>query len=118
MSVGRSNAVDSPSPPAASRSWKRRFVSGAVPKPANIRIVHSFDRYIDAYGPACVRVLAGELAVVRPVDRLDRHARHRVEVGVAPLGLLESRLPAVACRRHCVNGTAVWRWTRVVTRRI
>ena len=51
MSVGRSNAVDSPSPPASSSSWNRRFVSGAVPKPANIRIVQSFDRYIDAYGP-------------------------------------------------------------------
>jgi hypothetical protein len=51
MSVGRSNAVESPSPPAASRSRKRRLVSGAVPNPANIRIVQSFDRYIDAYGP-------------------------------------------------------------------
>ncbi len=46
MSVGRSNAVDSPSPPAASSSWKRRFVSIAVPKPANIRIVQSFERYM------------------------------------------------------------------------
>jgi hypothetical protein len=51
MSVGRSNAVESPSPPAASSSRKRRLVSGAVPKPANMRIVHSFERYIDAYGP-------------------------------------------------------------------
>ena len=46
MSVGRSKAVDRPSPPAASRSWKRRLVSSAVPNPANIRIVQSFDRYI------------------------------------------------------------------------
>ena len=52
--------------PAAMISLKRQFVSSAVPKPANIRIVHSFDRYIDAYGPAGVRVLAGELAVVGP----------------------------------------------------
>ena len=51
ISVGRSNAVDSPSPPAARISRKRWFVSSAVPKPANIRIVHSFERYIDAYGP-------------------------------------------------------------------
>src|SRR5204862_5635231 len=51
MRVGRSNAVESPSPPAASSSRNLRFVSGAVPKPANIRIVQSFDRYIDAYGP-------------------------------------------------------------------
>ena len=46
ISVGRSNAVDSPSPPAARSSWNRRFVSTAVPKPANIRIVQSFERYI------------------------------------------------------------------------
>ena len=51
MSVGRSYAVDRPVPPAARRSWNRRLVSGAVPKPANIRIVQSFERYIDAYGP-------------------------------------------------------------------
>ena len=51
MSVGRSKAVDSPSPPAARISLKRPFVSSAVPKPANIRIVHSFERYIEAYGP-------------------------------------------------------------------
>ncbi len=51
MSVGRSKAVESPSPPAASSSRNRAFVSTAVPKPANIRIVQSFDRYIDAYGP-------------------------------------------------------------------
>ena len=29
----------------------RAFVSSAVPKPANSRIVQSFVRYIDAYGP-------------------------------------------------------------------
>ncbi len=49
--VGRSNAVESPSPPAASRSRNRWFVSVAVPKPANIRMVHNLDRYIEAYGP-------------------------------------------------------------------
>ena len=46
-----SNAVDSPSPPARMISLKRQLVSSAVPNPANIRIVHNFDRYIDAYGP-------------------------------------------------------------------
>ena len=51
MSVGRSNAVDSPSPPEVRISWKRRLVTSAVPNPANMRIVHNFDRYIDAYGP-------------------------------------------------------------------
>jgi hypothetical protein len=51
MRVGRSNAVDRPSPPWARMSLNRRLVSSAVPKPANIRIVHNFDRYIDAYGP-------------------------------------------------------------------
>ncbi len=50
-SVGMSNAVDNPSPPALMISLKRQLVSSAVPKPANIRIVHIFDRYIDAYGP-------------------------------------------------------------------
>ena len=48
MSVGRSNAVDRPSPPAASSSRKRSLVCTAVPNPANIRIVQSFERYIDA----------------------------------------------------------------------
>ena len=32
-------------------SLKRQLVSSAVPKPANIRIVQSFERYIEAYGP-------------------------------------------------------------------
>ena len=50
-SVGMSNAVDRPSPPARMISLKRSFVSSAVPKPANMRIVHSLLRYIDAYGP-------------------------------------------------------------------
>ncbi len=46
--VGRSKAVDRPSPPAASNSRKRWFVSVAVPNPANMRMVHSFERYIEA----------------------------------------------------------------------
>ena len=46
-----SKAVDRPSPPVLMISLNRQFVSSAVPKPANIRIVQSFDRYIDAYGP-------------------------------------------------------------------
>ena len=50
-SVGMSNAVDRPLPPERSSSLKRRLVSSAVPKPANWRIVHSRERYIDAYGP-------------------------------------------------------------------
>ena len=62
-------------------SLNRQFVSSAVPKPANIRIVHSFDRYIDAHGPACTGN-AGELAVVGAVHRLERDARHRREVDV------------------------------------
>ena len=51
MSVGMSKAVESPVPPALSSSLKRRFVSSAVPKPANMRIVHSRDRYIEGYTP-------------------------------------------------------------------
>ena len=46
--VGMSNAVERPSPPALMISLNRQLVSSAVPKPANIRIVQSFDRYIDA----------------------------------------------------------------------
>ena len=42
-----SNAVDRPVPPALRISLKRALVSSAVPKPANIRIVHSRDRYMD-----------------------------------------------------------------------
>ena len=51
MSVGRSKAVDSPVPPARSSSLKRALVSSAVPKPANMRIVHSCERYIERYRP-------------------------------------------------------------------
>ena len=47
-SVGMSNAVERPSPPARMISLNRQFVSSAVPKPANIRIVQSFERYIEA----------------------------------------------------------------------
>ena len=50
-SVGISNAVDKPSPPELMMSLNRLLVSSAVPKPANIRMVHNFDRYIEAYGP-------------------------------------------------------------------
>ena len=46
-----SNAVDRPLPPDLMISLNRQLVSSAVPKPANIRIVHNLERYIDAYGP-------------------------------------------------------------------
>ncbi len=48
ISVGRSKAVERPSPPLARMARNRSLVSVAVPKPANIRIVHSFERYIEA----------------------------------------------------------------------
>jgi hypothetical protein len=48
---GMSNAVDSPVWPWSSRYRKRSFVSSAVPKPANWRIVHSRPRFIDGYTP-------------------------------------------------------------------
>ena len=51
MRVGRSKAVERPSPPARRISLNRALVSSAVPKPANIRMVQSFERYIEAYGP-------------------------------------------------------------------
>ena len=47
-SVGMSNAVDSPSPPAANSCLKRPLVSSAVPNPANCRMVHSRERYMEA----------------------------------------------------------------------
>ncbi len=46
-----SKAVDSPLPPAPSSARKRSLVSSAVPKPANWRMVQSFERYMSAYGP-------------------------------------------------------------------
>ena len=47
-SVGMSKAVDRPSPPERSSSLKRSLVSAAVPKPANWRMVHRRERYMDA----------------------------------------------------------------------
>ena len=49
--VGMSKAVERPSPPERSSSLKRPLVSSAVPKPANWRMVHSRERYMEAYGP-------------------------------------------------------------------
>ena len=40
-----SYAIESPVPPAAISFLKRSFVSSAVPKPANMRIVHSRPRW-------------------------------------------------------------------------
>jgi hypothetical protein len=51
MSVGMSNAVDRPVPPLRRISLNRTLVSSAVPNPANIRIVHKRDRYIEAWMP-------------------------------------------------------------------
>ena len=51
ISVGMSNAVDRPVWPCSSRNLKRRLVSSGVPKPANMRIVHSLPRYIVSCGP-------------------------------------------------------------------
>jgi hypothetical protein len=44
MSVGKSNAVESPVWPWASRNLNRSFVSRALPNPANWRFVHSLPR--------------------------------------------------------------------------
>ena len=49
-SAGRTRR-ESPVCPAASRCWKRAFVSAAVPKPAYWRIVQRRPRYIDACTP-------------------------------------------------------------------
>ena len=47
MRVGISKAVDSPVPPFRRSSLNLKFVSSAVPNPANILIVHRRDLYID-----------------------------------------------------------------------
>jgi hypothetical protein len=47
MSVGMSKAVERPVCPCSSKYRKRPFVSSAVPKPANWRIVQSLPRYIE-----------------------------------------------------------------------
>jgi hypothetical protein len=47
INVGMSKAVERPVCPCSSRYRKRSFVSSAVPKPANWRIVHRRPRYID-----------------------------------------------------------------------
>ncbi len=49
--VGMSKAVDRPSPPDRMISLNLPFVSVASPNPANILIVQSFERYMDACGP-------------------------------------------------------------------
>ncbi len=49
--VGISKAVESPVPPARMISLKRALVSTAVPKPANMRMVHSRERYIEGCTP-------------------------------------------------------------------
>src|SRR5262249_10977945 len=51
MSVGMSKAVERPVCPLSSRKRKRAFVSSAVPKPANWRIVQSRPRYMLGYTP-------------------------------------------------------------------
>ena len=51
MSVGRSNATESPWLPCSSRYLNRAFVWAAEPKPANCRIVQVLPRYIDSWMP-------------------------------------------------------------------
>ena len=82
------------SAPASSRARKRSFVSAAVPKPANIRIVQSFERYIDAYGPRVYGNWPGERRVA--VDGLHRDARHRLVGDVADLGAFVLVTPGAA----------------------
>ena len=53
-----SNAVDRPVCPCSSRKWKRLLVSSGVPKPANMRIVHSLPRYIVSWTPRVYGILA------------------------------------------------------------
>ncbi len=48
MRVGRSNATDSPSPPWDRMSRNRSLVSTGVPNPANMRMVQTLVRYMEA----------------------------------------------------------------------
>ena len=84
---------------------KRTLVSSAVPKPANRRMVQSFERYIEACGPrvkgghrASPAAPPGPRAIGRPVHRLEPDARHRLEIGVpqvdAPWCLLHRARPS------------------------
>ena len=68
--------------PPAKISLNRQFVSSAVPNPANIRIVHSFDRYIEAYGPRVYGYCPGNSPSSGPYTGAKRHPRHRLEVGI------------------------------------
>ena len=79
--VGRSNAVDRPVAPTPRSARNRSFVSAAVPNPANMRMVQSFERYMDAFTrAACVRELARALGILRPVDRINFGPRVRREI--------------------------------------
>ncbi len=49
--VGMSKAVERPVPPERMISRNRSLVSRAVPKPANMRMVQSLERYIEACTP-------------------------------------------------------------------
>ena len=82
ISVGRSNAVESPVCPFSSRNLNRSFVCRGVPKPANCRIVHSRPRYMLACTPRVNGYWPGSprsdlvVEIVRCVKRLDRPAAH------------------------------------------
>src|SRR6476646_3638270 len=102
MSVGRSNAVDRPPPPAASRSLKRRLVSVAVPKPANIRIVQSFDRYISGYRPRVYGYVPGRSASAGPYtgsvgspEYVEKSGSGIAQVSQVPLPLVFSSIPGL-----------------------
>lgn len=47
MRVGRSKATESPVCPALRSFLKRSLVCSAVPKPANMRMVQSLERYME-----------------------------------------------------------------------
>jgi hypothetical protein len=97
--VGRSNAVESPLPPDARRSRKRWFVSTAVPKPANIRIVQSFERYIEAYGPRVYGHSPGSSASGGPYTgssgRPERVSKSASRVGAASYAACQRSLPSL-----------------------
>ena len=81
MSVGMSNAVDNPVPPARSRAWNRSLVSVAVPNPANMRMVHNLPPVARRVEAPCVGVIARlQTAAVGRVEGDSRHGFDHLEI--------------------------------------
>ena len=89
-------------PPARSSSLKRPLVSAAVPKPANWRIVHRRERYMEGRTPRCRGRRPGTL---RP------RARRRARAG-RPTWWLTPRRAHWTPRRHAASACRDFRRPR------